>query len=397
MATETQTRASAPDGMPYELFVYLIYDETKFTASGPGKITFEGDTYPAQYLPTADKTVGWYLDANYKYPATTTNISGYILGENVGNNYIFGGINLYGKLEEKQVRFKEGKYQAAKFENGNSVQTPHHPGTIFMAPIGDEGSVKTKAHLIYDDGTYFLDVIPRMLPLLNGGTGADLSVAPVNSIIYTETSGTSMGSIATASGALYATSTNGKPKFGTLPIKQGGTGAKTFTKYGIIYGNSTSALKATAAGELGALLVGGGADAAPKFVAPAVNWVAGSTAGPVFKLTIDTTDYTATIPSASNTASGIVTTEAQTFKGIKTFSSGIVVNGITTFNEKVNIIGTDDAYYNSSSDNKTGALNVTGGITASMNMRVDGGTIQFKKAAKVQYNDTKKCFNFIFN
>lgn len=385
MATEIQSRASAPDGDEYELRVSLSYDSEKFTVLNysPMFYCISGDNIPDSQLPVTDKTVSWYLDSEYKYPVTTSYWANFVINPDYGNRYVFAGIIFYGKLEEKQVRFKEGKYEAAKFENGNSLQTPHHPGTLFMAAIGESGSVKTKAHLIYDDGTYFLDVIPRMLPLFNGGTGTDLSVAPVNSVIYTETSGTAMGSIATASGAFYATSTNGKPKFGTLPIKQGGTGAKTFTKYGILYGNSTSALKATAAGELGTLLVGGGADAAPKFVAPAVNWVAGSTAGPVFKLTIDTTDYTATIPSASNTASGIVTTEAQTFKGIKTFSSGIVVNGITTFNEKVNIIGTDDAYYNSSSDNKTGALNVTGGITASMNMRVDGGTIQFAKEGKI--------------
>ena len=29
MATDIQTRAGAPDGMPYELFIYLVYDESK--------------------------------------------------------------------------------------------------------------------------------------------------------------------------------------------------------------------------------------------------------------------------------------------------------------------------------------------------------------------------------
>lgn len=390
MATDIQTYASAPDDMPYELFVYLIYDESKFSASGPGKVTFEGSYYPASSLPSTDKPVGWYLDANYTKPATTTYVDSYILNMDIGNNYIFGGINLYGRLEEKQVRFREGVYAAAKFENGNSLQASHNPGTIFMATVGE--TVKEYAHLIYDDGTYFMDVIPRMQPLLYGGTGLDLTIANNNSVIIKES--TALGHVASANGAFYSTGADAKPQFGTLPVKQGGTGKTSFTKYGIVYGNSSSALKVTAAGAAGTVLVGTGA--APKFVAPGVSWTGGTTEGPIFNLTIDATVYSATIPSASATASGIVTTGAQTFKGVKTFSDGITINGPAIFNDTFSIVGTEDAYYNSDADNKVGALNVIGGITTSMNMRVDGGTIQFAKAARIKYDSTKECFNFVF-
>lgn len=50
-----------------------------------------------------------------------------------------------------------------------------------------------------------------------------------------------------------------------------------------------------------------------------LSWTAGTTAGPVLDVTIGGTNKTATIPSASATASGIVTNTAQTFGGIKTF------------------------------------------------------------------------------
>ena len=50
-------------------------------------------------------------------------------------------------------------------------------------------------------------------------------------------------------------------------------------------------------------------------------WVAGTTAGPQAKIQIGNAEYTsAAIPSASNYASGIVTTTTQTFAGSKTFN-----------------------------------------------------------------------------
>lgn len=67
------------------------------------------------------------------------------------------------------------------------------------------------------------------LPLAQGGTGSNTSLkeAPNGAIIRKLKSDTenSLWYTATASGALYATSKNGVPNFGTLPIAQGGTGA----------------------------------------------------------------------------------------------------------------------------------------------------------------------------
>ena len=392
MADNIQTYASAPDGEEYELRISLVYDSNKFTVINYDPLLYciSGDSIPASALPTTDKTVVWYLDSEYKVKVTEGYWADYVINPDYGKNYVFAGIIFYGRLEEKQVRFREGTYAAAKFENGNSLQTSHHPGTIFMATVGT--GVKEYAHLIYDDGTYFMDVIPRMQPLLYGGTGLDLTIASNNSVIIKES--TALGHVASANGAFYSTGANTKPQFGTLPVKQGGTGKTSFTKYGIVYGNSSSSLKVTAAGAAGTVLVGTGAE--PKFVSPGVSWTGGNTEGPIFNLTIDTTVYSTPIPSASGTTSGIVTTAAQTFKGLKTFSDGITINGPATFNDVFSIVGTSDAYYNSSSDNSTGALSVIGGITASMNMRVDGGTIQFAKAAKIKYDDTKECFNFVF-
>ena len=62
------------------------------------------------------------------------------------------------------------------------------------------------------------------LPLARGGTGTSLTRTN-NAIIRFSGSGNYFSKTATANGALYATSANGAPVFGTLPIAQGGTGA----------------------------------------------------------------------------------------------------------------------------------------------------------------------------
>lgn len=287
------------------------------------------------------------------------------------------------------MNFKLGEYTAGKFDNTNTQHLTHVKGTVYLA-TNDLFS----AHLIYDDGTNFLDIIPRMIGYHNGGVGSDLTAAPPNATFIQASAQNTMTWVASAKGAYYSTGTNVTPKFGTLPVGYGGTGATTLTSGGILYGQGTSAIKATAKGATSAILVGG--NGTPKFVTPTVSWIAGTEAGPTFRLGINGTNYDAVIPSASITAAGIVTNAAQTFGGRKTFNDGITVNGNAIFNAGFSIVGGIDAYYNSSSDQSTGSLSVTGGITASMNMRVDGGTVQFKKAGKIQYDDTKECFNFVF-
>lgn len=63
-----------------------------------------------------------------------------------------------------------------------------------------------------------------VLPLAQGGTGADLSRVQ-NSIIRFSSGGDYFSSTPTANGAMYATAANGQPQFGILPVAQGGTGA----------------------------------------------------------------------------------------------------------------------------------------------------------------------------
>ena len=62
------------------------------------------------------------------------------------------------------------------------------------------------------------------LTVANGGTGSDSLTA---NAILAGNGTAAVGEVATASGALYATSSGGAASFGTLPVAQGGTGSTT--------------------------------------------------------------------------------------------------------------------------------------------------------------------------
>ena len=68
------------------------------------------------------------------------------------------------------------------------------------------------------------DITSGTLPLSLGGTGRALSRTS-NALIRFSSGSDYFSTTATKNGALYATSSNGSPTFGTLPIAQGGTGA----------------------------------------------------------------------------------------------------------------------------------------------------------------------------
>lgn len=73
------------------------------------------------------------------------------------------------------------------------------------------------------------DITSGVIPLDRGGTGSNVSLrdAPNGAIIrkLNDSKDNELWYTPTKDGALYATSENGIPTFGTLPIAQGGTGA----------------------------------------------------------------------------------------------------------------------------------------------------------------------------
>lgn len=67
----------------------------------------------------------------------------------------------------------------------------------------------------------------------------------------------------------------------------------------------------------------------------ALSWSAGTTAGPTLNATIAGQPKSAQIPSASSSASGIVTTGSQTFAGAKTFNGNVTIKGQASFQSKI--------------------------------------------------------------
>ncbi len=136
---------------------------------------------------------------------------------------------------------------------------------------------------------------------------------------------------------------------GTLGVGHGGTGIASFAAGDILYASDTSTLAALNKGTDGQVLkLSGGKPAWGTDNTPtAFAWANGTTAGPTGSLTgngMSAVNFAA-IPSASGSASGIVTTEPQTFAGAKTFAD------------------TTD-----STNNTSGAVTVSGGLGVAKNI-----------------------------
>ena len=200
--------------------------------------------------------------------------------------------------------------------NYNNITTKEN-GTIYFATDEDG-----RAYIYFNDK----NIVPKMADLRNGGLGADYSNSvnyPAYSILMLGSDGKTTTTRAPAAGAFYTDAASNKPKFGTLPVAQGGLGITSITKGAILYGNTSSttgAVSALSPGTNGYVLVSTGS--APKYVQPTMSWTNGSAAGPIFNFTFNGTSIAgAAIPAATDSISGIITTGAQTMTGEKTWMS----------------------------------------------------------------------------
>ena len=136
----------------------------------------------------------------------------------------------------------------------------------------------------------------------------------------------------------------------------------------------------------------------------AFSWTGGTTAGPTGSLTgngMSAVNFAA-IPSASESASGVVTTEAQTFTGVKTFNEtikGSISGNAVTLSL---LQGTSDAsrfIIFQDSKNSTSKLEACydadfkyNPISNLMNV----GSIQLNSKVTLQYNSSTESLDFVF-
>lgn len=129
--------------------------------------------------------------------------------------------------------------------------------------------------------------------LVGGASNAITSVAP------SSTSGV----------PLISQGSSSDPVFGTAVVAGGGTGATTLTNHGVLLGQGTSAVVATAAGSAGQVLQSGGASADPAYSTATYPATATGT-GKILRA--DGTNWvatTATYPDTAGTSGNVLTSD----------------------------------------------------------------------------------------
>ena len=91
----------------------------------------------------------------------------------------------------------------------------------------------------------------------------DLETAPTTTVNVSGTGYTVASLVANLEGSLTGGTVSGLSA--AIAVADGGTGASSFTSNGVIFGNGSGALQATAAGTAGQVLISGGSGAAPSF------------------------------------------------------------------------------------------------------------------------------------
>ncbi len=168
---------------------------------------------------------------NYSLPTATSSVLGGVkTGDNITNSD--GTISLTESNVTSALGYTPFGNSTLSMANGGtgSAQVVNAPKNAILKKANDGNYVwytQTKSGAFYATAT---DGVPKfgVLPKALGGTGADFSNIPANAIIRNSGSGGSdLYYFATGDGACYATSANGYPTFGTLPVAQGGTGETT--------------------------------------------------------------------------------------------------------------------------------------------------------------------------
>lgn len=236
----------------------------------------------------------------------------------------------------------------------------------------------TQSYLYFDNGSQYLNIVPRLLSVKNGGTGhTKLNPGEVligndeNAILFRAITDNSTLSyvkdnsinlitertLANWNGAIDSDGQSRISHLGnvlqgvwnatTIAVGKGGTGRTSLTLNGILYGNGDDVLNVTNAGTDGQIFTN--IEGIPSYVTPSLLWntTQGGSVGPSLDLQISNKIYSAQIPSATATASGIVNTAAQTFSGEKTFKGTIISWNIYPENANIYNSGTENNFWSS--------------------------------------------------
>lgn len=152
---------------------------------------------------------------------TSKQVANFVINK-VPTKAIFNKMKEQGLINDDEIYFVEEDDSSSTFVSYETQTLTDAQKTQARTNIGAAASSHTHK---------MGDITSGTLGLSQGGTGSSVSLrdAPNGAIIRklkTDTQN-ALWYTTTNSGALYATSENGIPNFGTLPIAQGGTGSKT--------------------------------------------------------------------------------------------------------------------------------------------------------------------------
>lgn len=246
------------------------------------------------------------------------------------------------------------------------------------APTNIKGNIyfttvdANRSYLYFGDGSNFLNIVPKLLTVANGGTGRS-TLTSGRALIGNGTGAVSLRSITNNTTVTYigdninlitaktlknwngsydnkgtsniqyvGTIAGGTWCGSVIAVPYGGTGKDSLTANGILYGAGINAVGVTAAGTDGQILTS--EEGTPKFLTPTVSWVAAasSTNGPVVQFELSKQKYISELPAASTTASGAMTFGDQSFAGIKTFTSGTKTSNIYPRSNNTYTSGAED-------------------------------------------------------
>lgn len=229
---------------------------------------------------------------------------------------------------------------------------------LFGTNLGSKTSIWDTLHIenpiIYNplDNSYFHKLVSKS----NSTTGRTLNLPDSDGTLVFITS-----AIGDENSPAYVTASGQVQACTSIAVDHGGTGRDTLTAGSLLVGNGTSAVTLVTGDTKGKILSSNGSSSAPSYVSPSLSWTDGGASGPTLKLSINSADTTSTIPIASGTVSGVVSTGEQTFGGKKIFSGAIQGNSTLAI---------------------TGTSTFTGQITAA-NMILTG---QLKSSANTSYS-----------